>query len=197
VDLRLITSGTDEKKCDEILNLAEDDIREKVGQYIYGQDNESLEQSVAELLIQKQQTLSIAESCTGGLIAHQITQVPGSSNFFQTGVVAYSNEAKSKILGVPEKLIFDHGAVNPEVAVAMAEGVRKIGHSDIGISTTGISGPTGGTPGKPVGLVHIGYADEKGSFSKKYIFTKDRWWHKERSAIAALNLIRKTLLKQT
>lgn len=197
VDLRLVATGQKKKDCVNAIKRAEEYIHQRVGKYIYGSNDESLEQSVAELLIRKKQTLSIAESCTGGLISHKITQVPGSSKFFHTGVVAYSNEVKIDILHVPKKYIIDYGAVSPQVAEKMAEGVRRAGNSSIGISTTGISGPTGGTSEKPVGLVFIGYADENGTMNKKYIFTKDRWWHKERSAIAALNIVRNTLLQRT
>lgn len=195
VVLRLMISGVLDDDCEEELARGVTFVREKAGKYIYGEGDDSLESIVAEMLLKNKFTLSVAESCTGGLVSHKLTNVPGSSAYFNRCVVAYSNEAKMEILGVPEETIRIHGAVSSETAVAMAEGVRRISRTEIGISTTGIAGPGGGTETKPVGLVYIGYADEERSFTEKHCFTRDRGWNKERSAVAALDLVRRVLLE--
>ena len=194
VRIRITVSADNIEKANELIEKAEKMIREKAGKYIYGVDDEELEAVVGKILKEKKLKLAVAESCTGGLITHRITNVPGSSKYFERGVVAYSNEAKVQILGVPEELIKKHGAVSEEVAIAMAEGVRKISNADIGISTTGIAGPTGATPTKPVGLVWIGYADKNESFAKKFLFGDDRLENKERAAQAALEILRRKIL---
>ena len=149
---------------------------------------------VGKLLTERGLKLAIAESCTGGLIADRITNVPGSSKYFERGIVAYSNEAKIQILGVPEELIKNHGAVSREVAEAMAKGVREISGADIGISTTGIAGPTGATPTKPIGLIWIGYSDKNETFAKEFRFGDDRLENKQRAAQMALEILRRKLL---
>lgn len=194
VDLRLRVSGLSVEECAGELHRSEAVIREMVGKFIYGEGDTSMESTVADLLLGKKLTVSVAESCTGGLVSHKLTNVPGSSSYFDGGVVAYSNEAKIKILGVPEETIQDHGAVSPETAVAMAEGVRRMRGTDIGLSTTGIAGPGGGTPSKPVGLVYIGYSDAERSLVEKHRFMRERGWNKERSAMAALDILRRILL---
>jgi len=127
-----------------------------------------------ELLKQMGLTLSLAESCTGGLIAHRITNIPGSSNYFLGGVVAYSNEAKEKIVGVPHETLLRYGAVSEESARAMAEGARRLLASDLALAVTGIAGPTGGTPEKPVGLVYIALAAEEEMRCERHIWSGDR-----------------------
>jgi nicotinamide-nucleotide amidase len=138
-------------------------------------------------------TIAVAESCTGGLLANKLTNIPGSSGYFERGVVAYSNQSKMELLGVPAETLEKFGAVSAETAVAMAEGIRKISGADFGVSTTGIAGPTGGSAEKPVGLVYIGFAKQGGSYSKKFLFINDRITNKERTVQAALNLLRKEL----
>ncbi|CUS84398.1 amidohydrolase, PncC family, partial [Candidatus Kryptobacter tengchongensis] len=170
VKIRITVKAKNSSEAEKIINEAEEKIKTKIGKYIYGVDDEELEEVVGKLLAQKGLKLAVAESCTGGLIADRITNIPGSSRYFERGIVAYSNEAKIQILGVPEELIKIYGAVSREVAEAMAEGVRKISGADIGISTTGIAGPTGATPTKPVGLVWIGYSDKNETFAKEFRF---------------------------
>jgi PncC family amidohydrolase len=133
--------------------------------------------------------IATAESCTGGLIAHTLTNISGSSNYFDRGVITYSNRAKIELLGVSEEIIKQKGAVSFEVAKAMAEGVRKKSKVDIGISTTGIAGPTGGTKEKPVGLVFIGVSNEKDTIVKKFQFKGNRLQNKESTCNEALKLI--------
>ncbi len=193
VVIRLVVTGASVEACDEKLAKGCDMIREKVGIFIYADADISLENVVAEWLLRKHWTIAVAESCTGGLISHKLTNVPGSSNYFNRGVVAYSNEAKMQILGVPEEILLKHGAVSSETAIAMAEGVRRISGTDIGLSTTGIAGPGGATISKPVGLIYMGYADGTRSLSEKHHFGKDRKWNKLRSAVTALDLVRRVL----
>ncbi len=134
-------------------------------------------------------TLSLAESCTGGLIAHRITNISGSSDYFLGGVVAYSNEAKEKILGVPHKTLVRYGAVSEETARAMAEGARRLLVSDLALAVTGIAGPTGSTPEKPVGLAYIALAAEEEVRCERHIWEGDRLQNKAQSAEAALEML--------
>lgn len=193
VDIRLTAQGVNERTCLQNLKEAEERIRERIGDYIYGYNEENLEEVVARLLLSRGMTVAVAESCTGGLLAHKLTDVPGSSRFFERGVVAYSDRAKVDVLGVPEETIRGQGAVSPEVALAMAQGVRRMSGADIGIATTGIAGPGGGTEERPVGLVYIGYVDSHRSLWERHIFKTDRVINKERAVQAALNLVRKVL----
>jgi len=137
----------------------------------------------------------VAESCSGGLIGVKFTNVSGSSNYFVNGMITYSNQAKIELLKIPKDIIDKYGAVSEQVAILMAEGVKKLSKSDYGLSATGIAGPTGGTEEKPVGLVYIGFAHENDSFAQKYIFGGDRKAIRERTAQAALNLVRLFMLK--
>jgi PncC family amidohydrolase len=148
-----------------------------------------LEKQIGELLSQRGWTLAVAESCTGGLIAHRITNVSGSSDYFEGGVVTYSNEAKEEILGVPQETLAEQGAVSEETALAMAQGARRLFGTDIAVSVTGIAGPTGGTPEKPVGLVYIGLAAEGVDLCQKHLWEGDRGENKAQSAEAALKLL--------
>ncbi len=154
-----------------------------------------LEKQIGDLLSQRRWTLAVAESCTGGLLGHRITNVPGSSTYFQGGVISYSNEAKERILGVPHKTLMEHGAVSKETALAMAQGARRLFDTDVALSVTGIAGPAGGTPEKPVGLVYIGLAAEGVDLWERHIWTGDRTENKERSADAALELLVKYLTR--
>lgn len=144
---------------------------------------------VARLLVDSGLTIAVAESCSGGLISKRITDIPGSSEYFLLGVVTYANSAKEKVLAVPEKLIEQHGAVSSEVAIAMAEGVRALAESDIAIATTGIAGPGGGTPEKPVGTVFIAIALPGGCEAFKYCFNGNREMVRESTAEGALLLL--------
>jgi PncC family amidohydrolase len=152
-----------------------------------------LEQEVGDLLSQRGWTLAVAESCTGGLLGHRITSVSGSSAYFEGGVLSYSNEAKELILGVPHGTLVQHGAVSGETALAMARGARRLLGTDIAVSITGIAGPTGGTPDKPVGLVYIALAAEDAELLEEHVWSGDRTANKEQSAEAALELILKYL----
>ncbi|MFH0930518.1 MAG: competence/damage-inducible protein A [Candidatus Zixiibacteriota bacterium] len=195
VDLKLrIISESDDLARKNILEI-EQKVREILNEYIYGIDQETLEEVLGKLLQNKKKTISVAESCTGGLIGAKFTNVSGSSNYFINGVITYSNEAKIELLKIPKEIIEKYGAVSEQVAILMAEGVKKISNTDYGLSATGIAGPTGGTEEKPVGLVYIGLAHENDSFAQKFVFGGDRQAIRERTAQAALNLVRLFILK--
>lgn len=152
-----------------------------------------LENRIGELLSQQRLTLAVAESCTGGLVGHRITNVSGSSAYFTGGVITYSNLAKERLLGVPHETLVEHGAVSEATALAMAQGARRLFATDLALSVTGIAGPTGGTPEKPVGLVFIGLAAEGTDLWEKHLWKGQRGENKEQSAEAALALLLKYL----
>ena len=151
--------------------------------------DEKLLDNVSFKLKKQGMTIATAESCTGGLIAHALTNISGSSDYFDRGVVSYSNKSKVELLGVPEVLINKHGAVSEEVAKAMADGIRKKSKVDIGLATTGIAGPTGGTKEKPVGLVYIAVSNSDRTLVKKFQFTGNRLENKESTCNAALVML--------
>ena len=153
-----------------------------------------LEQEVGRLLRQKGLTLGIVESATGGLVSHLITNVPGSSNYYKGSVTAYSNEAKIKVVGVKADTINRYGAVSYQVAEEMAQGGRKILAADICLADTGIAGPSGATPGKPVGLFYIGLSHQAGTYSQKHYFQGSREQNKHRAAEAALAWLKEYLM---
>ena len=167
-----------------------DEVVRLLGRKVYATGDESLEQVVGRLLVERGLTVAAAESCTGGLVAHRLTSVPGSSGYFLCGVVAYSNESKRELLGVDTALIAAHGAVSAETAAAMAEGVRIRAGASIGLSTTGIAGPGGGTPEKPVGLMFAVYASERGSETKTLHFAEERSINTHRMSQAVLDILR-------
>ncbi len=154
----------------------------------------NLEQDIGNLLRQKGLTLGVVESATGGLISHLITNVPGSSDYYKGSVTAYSNEVKIKVVGVREETINKYGAVSAQVAEEMAQGGRKILAVDICLADTGIAGPGGATPGKPVGLFYIGLSHRAGSYSRKQNFQGDREQNKHSAAEAALSWLKEYLL---
>lgn len=192
--LRVTVRESDAARADEKLAAAGAVLQAKAGAFIYSSGSEDLEELVGILLRQKKLKIAVAESCTGGYLAHRITNVSGASDYFMRGYVTYSNEAKIDELGVPAVLIETHGAVSSEVAAAMAAGARETAKVDIAIATTGIAGPTGGTLQKPVGLLYVGFADEKSTTTRKFNLGGDRMIFKERASQAALDLLRKVLL---
>ncbi len=154
----------------------------------------SLGQEIGNLLRQKKLTLGAVESATGGLISHLITNVAGSSDYYKGSVTAYSNEIKMKVVGVKEATLKQHGAVSPQVAEEMAAGGRKVLGVDVCLADTGIAGPTGATPGKPVGLFYIGLSHKGGTYSRQHIFSGDREQNKLSAAEAALSWLKEYLL---
>jgi nicotinamide-nucleotide amidase len=177
----------------EIIEKKEKEIRFRLGNNLYGADNETLEMIVGYLLYMRNLTISVAESCTGGLISHRLTNVPGSSRYFQGGVIAYSNEVKENLLGVDPSILNQFGAVSLEVATAMAEGVSTLLKTQLGLGVTGIAGPSGGTPKKPVGLVCIALHSTKETLKKQFHFQGEREEIKEKTSQAALDLVRRHL----
>ncbi|HEU4430647.1 MAG TPA: competence/damage-inducible protein A [Myxococcota bacterium] len=169
-------------------------IEQKLGPLVYTRGEETMEAVVGRMLAERGLTLATAESCTGGLIGTRLTAVPGSSRYYRGGVVAYANEAKRDLLGVPEALLREHGAVSEPVARAMAEGARARFGADLALATTGISGPDGGTPEKPVGLVWIAYASKRAAEAEQMIFPFDRERHRMITAQTALDWVRRALL---
>jgi nicotinamide-nucleotide amidase len=186
VDLRLIGEP-------EVLSRADPIVTEKLGAVIFSAGDD-LEETIVQLLTERGQTLATAESCTGGYLAHRITNVPGASAVLLAGYVTYSNEAKHAMLGVSADLISEHGAVSAEVAQAMAEGAREKAKSDFALATTGIAGPSGGTNEKPVGTVFIALAGrDRPTTVKKRFFPDDRPTFKELTTQTALDLLRGSL----
>ncbi len=195
VDLRIIASGDSRQETDKAAEQLAAKLRELVGKYIYGENDDTLEAVIGKLLKDRNQTLATAESCTAGLLAGKITDVPGSSEYFDRGFVTYTNESKMELLGVPEKTLIDHGAVSSQTAEAMAVGVRDKSRTDYGVAITGIAGPGGGTDKKPVGTVFISVASAKGVISKKFLMAKDREINRSRSVYAALEMLRRAVLE--
>jgi PncC family amidohydrolase len=156
------------------------------------QEND-LEVLVGRLLTQRGLTLAAAESCTGGLVGHRITNVPGSSAYYQGSITAYSYDVKEQLLRVRHDTLYTHGAVSEQTAREMAQGVRRALRADIGVSVTGIAGPGGGMPEKPVGLVYVALAAEDDEWVERHVWNGDRWENKARSAEAVLDLLRRYL----
>ena len=150
---------------------------------------EPLEETAGRLLLVRGMRVAVAESCTGGLVMHGLTNVPGSSRYFLGGVVAYANEAKIQILGVPEETLAGDGAVSAETACVMAEGVRRLFGADVALAVTGIAGPAGGTPQKPVGLTYVALATAQTTLWREYRWTGSRAENKDDSARAALEIL--------
>lgn len=190
VELKIMAKAANEIAADAQINKIEKDIRKRFGDYIYGINNETLEDAIGKLLTKKKKTLAIAESCTGGLISNLITNVSGSSKYFKEGIVAYSNNAKVKYLGVPLEIIRKYGAVSSQVAKEMANGIRNKSGVDIGLGITGIAGPTGATREKPVGLVYIALSIKNKNICREFNFLGTRTEIKHQAAQAALDLLR-------
>lgn len=181
-----------DRRNEELANL----ICEKLGSAVFSTHGEEMEVVVGRLLTERKETVAVAESCTGGLIGSRLTEVAGSSNYFIEGVVAYANEAKERLLGVPAELIESNGAVSAQVAEAMAVGMLSAAGTTYAVSVTGIAGPGGGTDGKPVGTVFIGYADASETRSVKLQLPGDRYLVRWRASQAALDLLRRQILKR-
>lgn len=194
VTLRLNARGVDRAAADAEISVLSNRIYEKAGDFIYGEGKEfQLPEAIGRLLIEEKLTISSAESCTGGLISNLLTDIPGSSSYMKGSVVAYANEIKQKALNVSGEDLKSVGAVSKEVALQMAKGVAELLGSDIGISTTGIAGPGGGTEEKPVGTVWMGFWSQEWHFAIKALFTNDRLINKQRTAIVSLETLRRTL----
>ena len=187
VDIRLTSS--DNQLVEDLIN----EIVPRIKKYVYGYDNDKLEQVIADLLIKNNLTVSTAESCTSGLLASRLTDVPGSSRYFKGGSVCYSNELKINDIGIDKDLIERYGAVSEEVAKSLAKNIAQKNNTDLGIGITGIAGPDGGTEKKPVGLVFVGIFYKNNLYIKRYNLTPDRITNRELTVTLCLNEIRKIL----
>ena len=187
VDIRLTSSNN--QLVEDLIN----EIVPRIEKYVYGYDNDKLEQVIADLLIKNNLTISTAESCTSGLLASRLTDVPGSSQYFKGGSVCYSNELKINDMGIDKDLIERYGAVSEEVAKSLAKNIAQKNNTDLGIGITGIAGPDGGTEKKPVGLVFVGIFYKNNLYIKKYNLTPDRITNRELTVTLCLNEIRKIL----
>ncbi|MDX1532325.1 MAG: competence/damage-inducible protein A [Rhodothermales bacterium] len=196
VRLRLTATGPERAAAGARLAEAERHVRDRLGDLLFGEGDDTLEAVVGRMLRERDLSLATAESCTGGLLGHLITNVPGASAYYHGGAVVYGNDQKVLLLRVDPEAIEREGAVSEPVARQLAEGVRMRLHADIGIATTGIAGPGGGTPEKPVGTIWLGYADDQGSYAVRLQLATDRDLNKRLGAMAALNLVRRQLLRR-
>lgn len=194
VRLRISGVGENEKQLEDLMQSKVEELQQLIPSYIFGYDNQTLEQVVGQLLAKNGRTLSTAESCTGGYIAHLITSISGSSAYFMGSVVAYDNRIKEEILNVSHQNLIDFGAVSQQVVEEMALGVQAKFKTDYAIATSGIAGPTGGTAEKPVGTVWVAIASPLGVKSKLLRFGNSRERNIRQAAIFALNLLRKEIL---
>lgn len=195
VHLSLIIRDKQNRSAEKLFKSSCKAINTVLGDAIYGYDRDCMESVAGSLLQRAGWKLAVAESCSGGLISQKLTSIPGSSDYFLGGVVSYSNDLKVKFLGVPDDLLRDKGAVSREVAEAMATGIKTRTGANIGLSVTGIAGPTGGSPEKPVGTVYIGIATLEGTWATRFQFSGDRQQIRELTAQSGLDLIRKYLLQ--
>lgn len=193
VKLRLTCFGTSKETLHQEAESLTEKLKVIVGEHIYGYGESPIEVVIGQTLRNKKLTLAVAESCTGGYISHLITTVPGSSDYFKGGVIAYANEVKEQQLGVQHLTLETHGAVSEETVKEMAQQVRMKTNADIGVATSGIAGPDGGTPEKPVGTVWIAYSDKHKTVAKKLQLSKDRMLNIRMSSMAVFNLIRLNL----
>jgi nicotinamide-nucleotide amidase len=195
IELHLWTSDPDHRTAEQALEQAAREVAEALGSDAFSLDGRNLESVVGDLLVERNLRIAVAESCTGGLITSRLTDVPGSSRYVIQAVVTYANEAKTALLGVPEEVLAAHGAVSEAVALAMADGVRSRARVDVGVGVTGIAGPSGGTPDKPVGTVAVAAATSSASRSRLFRFHGGREHVKFQASQAALDLVRHLLLE--
>lgn len=194
VTIRITAKVMDKSEAEALISQTEQQIRTRLGDDVYGSGDTTLEEVIGKLLISKELTISTAESCTGGLLAGRLINYPGISSVFMDGVVSYSNDAKIKRLGVRSSTLEQYGAVSKEVAAEMAQGIAKTSGSKIGISTTGIAGPTGGSAEKPVGLVYVGLYAAGETKTKKLNLWGDRREIRDRAVNEALDFLRREIM---
>ena len=189
----LIARQKTQEEAQKNLQKAQDEVAARLQDFIFSYGEKTLEEVIAGLLTEKKLTIAVAESCTGGLITNRLTDVSGSSDYLERGLVTYSNAAKIGMLGVPASIIEKHGAVSEETARLMAEGMRKLAGTDLGLSSTGIAGPTGGTKEKPAGTVYLALADSKQTICRHYAFRWDRSRNKHVFSETALMMLKNFL----
>jgi nicotinamide-nucleotide amidase len=195
IELHLSAVAPERAAAEAALDAAVDELRTALGPALYSTDGRGLEWVVGDMLRERKLTVAVAESCTGGLLASRLTDVPGSSDYVDRGVVCYSNESKTDLLGVPPELIAEHGAVSEPVARAMAEGIRERSRGNVGIGVTGIAGPSGGTEQKPVGTVAIAVVSEEASSVRTFQFLGGRDMVKFQASQTAMNILRLMLMR--
>jgi nicotinamide-nucleotide amidase len=195
VTLRITAKAKNKIETKELISEVEEKIREKVGEFIYAEGDISIEEVVSKILVEKNMTISTSESCTGGLVSASLINYPGISSVFMEGCVTYSNEAKINRLGVKKETLDRYGAVSEQIAREMAEGIAKKFDTNIGLSTTGIAGPEGGSDEKPVGLVYMGIYINGKTIVKKFVFNGNRQQIRMRATKTLLNELRIELLK--
>ncbi|MBU1887943.1 MAG: competence/damage-inducible protein A [Candidatus Omnitrophica bacterium] len=195
ITVKITVTEKNKKLANTAINKIEKRIESRLGNHIFAYDNESLEEITGRLLLGTKKSIALAESCTGGLLANRITDVPGSSRYFKVGVVTYSNKSKNELLDIPMEIIKKYGAVSRQVTVSMAKNIRILAETDIGIGISGIAGPGNGTAKKPVGLVYIALSAKRKTICKEFRFLGQRKIIKFKSTQAALNMIRKILSK--
>ncbi|HET6442144.1 MAG TPA: nicotinamide-nucleotide amidohydrolase family protein [Phycisphaerae bacterium] len=189
IDVHIHASGSADE-VDRLLEADAAEVKRRLEAVVFGEGADGMEDAVAAILAQRGATLAVAESCTGGLVAARLVDVPGMSEHLVEGIVAYSNASKVRLLGVPKEIIEQHGAVSEPVVRAMAEGVRAASGADVGVAVTGIAGPSGGTPDKPVGTAWFAVTDGAGTHAARELFVGDRATIRARAAVYALNLVR-------
>lgn len=193
IHCRITAKASSEEEFMQLISPLKKQILERVGQYYYASDTTQLEEILGDLLHKKTLTVATAESCTGGLVAKRLTDIPGSSEYFIGSIIAYNNRVKENILKVSSSTLTNHGAVSEETAIAMAQGARKLLNTDIALSITGIAGPKGGTKDKPTGLVYISIVGENIKVCQKHIFTGTRREIRSSAATWALYLLKRSL----
>jgi competence/damage-inducible protein CinA-like protein len=195
VEIRLTSRGKNQEDAERQLKELGEKIEHELDEFIFARDEQSLEEVVGMYLVMKNATISTAESCTGGMLAERLTNVPGSSRYFVSGVICYSDEWKMELTGIPPLLLRMQGAVSAEVAQGLAEGIRTRMNTTIGVGVTGIAGPTGGSAEKPVGTVHIAVATPGGTEHRRFQFPGDREKIRWQASQAALDMARRELMK--
>jgi nicotinamide-nucleotide amidase len=195
VDVRLTASGKSREEAERLLKELADQIDHELDDFIFARSEQSLEEVVGMYLVMKNATISTAESCTGGLLAERLTDVPGSSRYFMSGVICYSNESKMELAGIPPLLLEMQGAVSAEVARGLAEGVRARANTTFGVGITGVAGPSGGSSEKPVGTVFIAVATPTGTAHRQFLYPGDREKIRWQASQAALDMVRRELMK--
>ena len=196
VKLRLTGLGENEAEVQKQIDVEIEKLKPIIGNFIYSYENEELEAAIGRMLKERNMTIAAAESCTGGFVSHLFTRVAGSSAYFMGSVVSYSNDAKMKVLGVNSETLDTFGAVSEQTAIEMAEGVRNLLGTDFGIATTGIAGPDGGTPEKPVGTIWIACATKEKTIARKLQLSNQRLTNIEYGSVFVLNLLRRMILNE-
>jgi nicotinamide-nucleotide amidase len=194
IELHITATAESVARAEGLVEALVDKLEEKIGDNLYSTTGQTLEEVIGDRLRLKRYTVATAESCTGGLVAERITQVPGSSDYYLGSIVSYTDEVKTALLGVPARLIDTHGPVSGEVAEAMARGIKERTGATIGLSVTGVAGPAGGTTAVPVGTVYIGLADDVMTSNRRLILPGDRHLIRWRASTAALEMVRRRYL---